>query len=84
MISGSKYGGYGTFLPTQARVPSVLADPHPAPPAAEVGRPMGEGVAAEVTEIIFILFVFLLLPFLNAGQLCSSVHVLPSDITNTQ
>lgn len=44
---GSKYGGYGTFLPTQARVPSLLADPHPAPPAAEVGRPVGEGVAAE-------------------------------------
>lgn len=44
---GSKYGGYGTFLPTQARVPSVLAEPHPAPPAAEAGRPVGEGVAAE-------------------------------------
>lgn len=54
MISGSKYGGYGTFLPTQARVPSVLADPHPALPAAEVGRPVGEGVASEVTEILFI------------------------------
>lgn len=57
MISGSKYGGYGTFLPTQARVPSVLADPHPAPPAAaaEVGRPVAEGVAAtaEVKEILF-------------------------------
>lgn len=58
MISGSKYGGYGTFLPTQARVPSVLADPHPAPPAAEVGRPVGEGVAAEVMDTNFaIVFV---------------------------
>lgn len=49
---GSKYGGYGTFLPTHARVPSMLADPHPAhpaPPAAEVARPAGEGwsVSAE-------------------------------------
>ncbi|KAG0560531.1 hypothetical protein KC19_10G187700 [Ceratodon purpureus] len=47
---GSKYGGYGTFLPTQARIPSVLADPHPAPPASEVGRPVGEGVAAELVK----------------------------------
>lgn len=38
MLSGSKYGGYGTFLPTHARAPSLLAEPHPVPPAAEPVR----------------------------------------------
>lgn len=42
---GSKYGGYGTFLPTHARVPSMLSDPHPAPTAADASRPAGEGLS---------------------------------------
>jgi hypothetical protein len=27
VFAGSKFGGYGTFLPTQARAPSMLANP---------------------------------------------------------
>jgi hypothetical protein len=49
---GSKFGGYGTFLPTQARAPSMFANPLPPPHALEPTSVLAEG-NLEVMELPF-------------------------------
>lgn len=61
MFTGSKYGGYGTFLPTHARTPSLLANPHPPPHGVEPAR-----VAAEE----FVEVMALPLPFCAVFAKC--------------
>ncbi len=52
VFAGSKFGGYGTFLPTQARGPSVLANPLPPPHSVEPMSVLTEG-SVEVMELSF-------------------------------
>ncbi len=51
-FAGSKFGGYGTFLPTQARAPSMFANPLPPPHALEPASVLAEG-NLEVMELPF-------------------------------